>query len=71
MTKSNKILSLKGVSKSFPATARGGEPIDILDSIDLELHTATSIAITGKSGSGKSTLLQISAGLLSLSLIHI
>ncbi|HHT80413.1 MAG TPA: ABC transporter ATP-binding protein [Spirochaetales bacterium] len=65
MTKSNKILSLKGVSKSFPATARGGEPIDILDSIDLELHTATSIAITGKSGSGKSTLLQISAGLLS------
>lgn len=65
MTKSNEILSLKGVSKSFPATARGGEPIEILDLIDLELYPATSIAITGKSGSGKSTLLQISAGLLS------
>jgi len=65
MTKSNEILSLKGVSKSFPATARGGEPIEILDLIDLELFPATSIAITGKSGSGKSTLLQISAGLLS------
>ena len=65
MTKSNEILSLKGVSKSFPATARGGEPIEILDLIDLSLFSATSIAITGKSGSGKSTLLQISAGLLS------
>ncbi len=65
MMKSNEILSLRGVSKSFPATARGGEPIEILDSIDLALETATSIAITGKSGSGKSTLLQISAGLLS------
>ncbi|MBI9093273.1 MAG: ABC transporter ATP-binding protein [Sphaerochaeta sp.] len=65
MTKSNEILCLKGVCKSFPATARGGEPIEILDSIDLALSPATSIAITGKSGSGKSTLLQISAGLLS------
>lgn len=65
MMKSNEILSLKGVSKSFPATARGGEPIEILDLIDLTLFPATSIAITGKSGSGKSTLLQISAGLLS------
>ncbi len=65
MTKSNEILSLKGVSKSFPATARGGEPIEILDLIDLVLYPATSMAITGKSGSGKSTLLQISAGLLS------
>ncbi len=65
MMKSNEILCLKGVSKSFPATARGGEPIEILDSIDLILSSATSIAITGKSGSGKSTLLQISAGLLS------
>ena len=65
MMKSDEILSLRGVSKSFPATARGGEPIEILDSIDLALETATSIAITGKSGSGKSTLLQISAGLLS------
>ncbi len=65
MTKSNEILLLKAVSKSFPATARGGEPIEILDAIDLSLSPATSMAITGKSGSGKSTLLQISAGLLS------
>ncbi|MDD3904076.1 MAG: ATP-binding cassette domain-containing protein, partial [Sphaerochaeta sp.] len=66
MMKSNEILSLREVSKSFSATERGGEPIQILDSVNLTLQSATSIAITGKSGSGKSTLLQISAGLLSL-----
>ena len=66
MMKSNEILSLKEVSKSFSATERGGEPIQILDSVNLTLQSATSVAITGKSGSGKSTLLQISAGLLSL-----
>lgn len=65
MMKSNEVLSLQGVGKSFPATARGGEPIEILDSINLNLFSATSVAITGKSGSGKSTMLQISAGLLS------
>lgn len=65
MMKSTEILTLQAVSKSFPATARGGAPIEILDAIDLQLHAATSMAITGKSGSGKSTLLQISAGLLS------
>jgi lipoprotein-releasing system ATP-binding protein len=64
MMKSNEILSLKNITKSFPATARGGEPILILDAVDLLIEKATSVAIIGKSGSGKSTLLQISAGLL-------
>lgn len=44
---------------------RGGQPIQILEQVDLCLCQSTSIAITGRSGSGKSTLLQISAGLLS------
>lgn len=65
MMKSAEVLNLQSVSKSFPATLRGGEPIQILESVDLMLHRSKSIAITGKSGSGKSTLLQISAGLLS------
>jgi lipoprotein-releasing system ATP-binding protein len=65
MTKSTEVLRLEAVSKSFPATLRGGEPIKILRSIDLDLQAATSVAIVGNSGSGKSTLLQISAGLLS------
>lgn len=64
MMKSAEVLSLKQVSKSFPATLRGGQPIQILQQVSLSLIASTSIAITGRSGSGKSTLLQISAGLL-------
>ncbi len=64
MTRSTEVLDLQAVSKSFPATLRGGEPIQILESVDFVLNRSQSIAITGKSGSGKSTLLQISAGLL-------
>lgn len=65
MMKSAEVLTLQQVSKSFPATLRGGQPIPILEQVDLCLCQSTSIAITGRSGSGKSTLLQISAGLLS------
>ncbi|MGE4583362.1 MAG: ABC transporter ATP-binding protein [Sphaerochaeta sp.] len=64
MMKSDEVLMLKHVSKSFPATLRGGEPIQILQQIDLALLRSESLAITGRSGSGKSTLLQVSAGLL-------
>ncbi len=65
MMKSTEVLTLEQVSKSFPATLRGGEPIQILEGVTLSLNRSTSIAITGRSGSGKSTLLQVSAGLLS------
>ncbi len=65
MMKSNEVLTLSQVSKSFPATLRGGEPIQILENVFLTLNRSTSIAVTGRSGSGKSTLLQVSAGLLS------
>lgn len=65
MMKSTEVLTLEAVSKSFSATLRGGEPIQILEGVSLSLNRSTSIAITGRSGSGKSTLLQISAGLLS------
>lgn len=65
MMKSAEVLTLHQVSKSFPATLRGGQPIQILEQVDVCLCQSSSIAITGRSGSGKSTLLQISAGLLS------
>ncbi len=65
MMKSVDVLNLDHVSKSFPATGQGGEPIQILEDVSLSIQRATSTAITGQSGSGKSTLLQISAGLLS------
>lgn len=64
MKRSTELLSLQHIAKSFPSTQRGGEPIQILDSISLTMERSHAIAITGNSGSGKSTLLQIAAGLL-------
>ena len=40
-----------------------GEEINILDKIDLEISSNTSLAVVGPSGSGKSTLLGLLAGL--------
>ncbi|HOE83600.1 MAG TPA: ABC transporter ATP-binding protein [Sphaerochaeta sp.] len=64
MKRSTDLVYLHQVSKSFPATLRGGEPIQILESVDLTVQRSRAIAITGNSGSGKSTLLQIAAGLM-------
>ncbi|MFA5446969.1 MAG: ABC transporter ATP-binding protein [Sphaerochaeta sp.] len=64
MMKSTDVLRLDGISKSFPATLRGGEPIHILSDITFSLAKSTALAITGNSGSGKSTLLHIAAALL-------
>ncbi|HPZ15438.1 MAG TPA: ABC transporter ATP-binding protein [Sphaerochaeta sp.] len=64
MKRSTELLHLQHIAKSFPSTQRGGEPIQILESVDLTMERSHAIAITGNSGSGKSTLLQIAAGLL-------
>ena len=40
-----------------------GEEINILDKIDLDISSNTSLAVVGPSGSGKSTLLGLLAGL--------
>ncbi len=54
------ILQLKNISKRF---STGGEDIDILKSVNLELQAGQMLSLMGASGSGKSTLLHI-AGLL-------
>ncbi len=61
MNKASAILSCKDVRVAF---AEAGVPIEVLNSVDLEVHKGSSVAITGASGSGKSTLLQALGGLL-------
>ncbi len=61
MNKASAILSCKDVRVTL---AEAGVPIEVLNSVDLEVHKGSSVAITGASGSGKSTLLQALGGLL-------
>lgn len=60
MNKTLVTLQLKGISKHF---YQGGQRIDVLKDLDLDVKSKEVIALVGPSGSGKSTLLQI-AGLL-------
>jgi NitT/TauT family transport system ATP-binding protein/sulfonate transport system ATP-binding protein len=55
-------LVIEGVSRSFPGV-RGGEPLQALTPIDLDVAANDFITILGPSGCGKSTLLRIVAGL--------
>jgi putative ABC transport system ATP-binding protein len=50
------MLSLKGITKSYDA---GGEQVDALAGVDIEVERGDFVAIMGPSGSGKSTLLHI------------
>jgi putative ABC transport system ATP-binding protein len=49
-----------GVSKEVSS---GGQPLTILDAVDLDIAAGESLAIVGSSGSGKTTLLSLLAGL--------
>jgi ABC-type nitrate/sulfonate/bicarbonate transport system ATPase subunit len=57
------LLSIRGVSRSFPATSAGGAPTVALQATDLEVAENDFVTILGPSGCGKSTLLRIVAGL--------
>ncbi len=54
------LLSVEALEKSYPG-ADG--PVQVLRGVDLELHAAETLALTGESGSGKSTLLHLVGGL--------
>ena len=54
------MLSISKLSKSF---AQPEGVVQVLDGLDFEMNTATSVALLGESGSGKSTLLYLIAGL--------
>ena len=55
-----KLITLKSVRKSYNT---GGEKVDILKDVSLEIEKGKYVSITGPSGSGKSTLLHLIGGL--------
>jgi NitT/TauT family transport system ATP-binding protein len=55
------ILAVKGANKSFRRP--NGEPLVVLESVDLNLKEGELVGLLGRSGSGKSTLLRLIAGL--------
>jgi putative ABC transport system ATP-binding protein len=54
------MIELRGVSKTVES---GGEPLTILQPLDLFVPSGQCLAVVGPSGSGKSTLLGLIAGL--------
>ena len=54
------LIRLRGVGKAYE---RGGERLQILDKLDLDVEGGSFEALMGPSGSGKSTLLNLIAGI--------
>ena len=65
-TKSETAVTVRDVWMSFPGK-RAGEPIHVLENIDLDVRHGEFVCIVGPSGCGKSTLLNIVAGFLAAS----
>jgi len=54
-------LELRHIRKTYPT--QSGEPVVILDDINLTLHADEIVGLLGRSGCGKSTLLRVVSGL--------
>ena len=58
----NVIVDLRSVSMVFKRPS--GEPLSVLENINMSLRDGEILGLLGRSGSGKSTLLRIAAGLI-------
>ena len=56
-------VTLRGVTKVFPASA-GGQPVHAVGPIDIDIRKGEFFAVVGPSGCGKSTMLELIAGLV-------
>ncbi|GAB2711807.1 ABC transporter ATP-binding protein [Nocardia thraciensis] len=63
------LLEVDDVGMSFRGAA--GDRLQVLDHIDLTLHSGEIVALLGRSGSGKSTLLRTIAGLIAPTSGHV
>ncbi len=54
------LVEVRGVTKSY---RRGGETIEVLHGVDLDIPRGDFVALMGPSGSGKTTLLNLVSGL--------
>ena len=55
-------LSVKELTKTFPAASRGGQPVRAIRNISFEMSGQVFVSLVGPSGCGKSTLLNIVSG---------
>jgi putative ABC transport system ATP-binding protein len=60
MSAGNALVRISGVQKNF---SRGGERIEVLKDVNLDIPQGDFLALMGPSGSGKTTLLNLMGGL--------
>ncbi|BDV31355.1 methionine ABC transporter ATP-binding protein [Microbacterium terricola] len=53
------LIRLTGVTKAYPAPAKGGEPVVAVDDVSLDIASGEICGIIGYSGAGKSTVLRL------------
>ncbi len=52
-------IRLRGVTKTYPPTAKGGSPVRAVDDVSLDIEAGSITGIIGYSGAGKSTVLRL------------